>query len=471
MKNAHPILLVDDEEEILSNYSLILRYAGLGPVVTVPDSRNVMTRLDTENVSVIVLDLIMPHVSGNEMLREIRKNYPQIPVIVMTAMNEVETAVDCMKKGAFDFLIKPVEKERFVSSCRNALEVRGLRNEVDHLRKHLLSDEIEHKDAFASIITISPRMKSIFRYVEAISKTSALVCIVGETGVGKEMLARTLYDLSGLKGGFVAVNVAGLDDAMFSDTLFGHKRGAFSGADQDREGLVAQADGGMLLLDEIGDLSETSQVKLLRLLEESQYYPLGADVPRKSGAKIIACTNRDLDQLMKEGKFRRDLYYRICGHLIHIPPLRERPEDIPVLFDHFLKHISSSLSLKAPEYAKTVPLLLMNHDFPGNVRELQTIVNDLIVRSDGGRISDDLLKSYIRSDMTEICASGMTSAEGSIQIGIYGRFPTLRDIEDYIISEAMKRANGRQQMAAAMLGISRQALNRRLLNKSRQKNR
>ena len=189
-------------------------------------------------------------------------------------------------------------------------------------------------------------MSSIFQYCEVVAKSQQPVIIIGETGVGKELIAKAIHDLSGLRGKFVPVNVAGLDDNMFSDTLFGHKKGAFTGADQTRSGLIAQASGGTLFLDEIGDLAELSQVKLLRLLQEQEYYPVGSDIPMVSDARIIAATNRDLRKLTEAGKFRNDLYFRLCAHQVHIPPLRERLDDIPVLLDHFLDEAAKTFKKK-----------------------------------------------------------------------------------------------------------------------------
>jgi transcriptional regulator with PAS, ATPase and Fis domain len=264
------------------------------------------------------------------------------------------------------------------------------------------------------------------------------------------------------------VNAAGLDDAVFSDALFGHKKGAFTGAEQERDGLIVQAAGGVLLLDEIGDLNETSQVKLLRLLEEQKYYPIGADVPRKSDARIVASTNKDLEKAIADGTFRRDLYYRLCGHSVHIPPLRERSEDIPLLFDYFLEQASQSLSKEKPSYSHKEVTLISNCHFPGNVRELQTMVYDVIAQHKSGPLSVDSFKNYFiqKGAYGKELLSGPLK-ESIVWPQIHGQFPTLNEIEDFAIAEAMKRAKGKQGIAASLLGITRQALNRRLLRKSR----
>lgn len=390
-----PVLLVDDEPQILLSSSLILRSAGIKNVLTIEDSREVMPFLSMHETAVIVLDLFMPYVSGSELLAEIIRDFPQIPVIVMTAANEIDTAVECMKAGAFDYLVKPVEKNRFVSSIEKALELHALRSEIYSLKQRLFTDKLEHEDASSSIITNSQKMKAVFQYVEVVAGSQQPVLITGETGVGKELIARAVHKISGCKGVFAAVNVAGLDDNIFSDTLFGHKKGAYTGAEQPREGLIAQASGGTLFLDEIGDLAESSQVKLLRLLQEREYYPLGSDIPKHSDARIIVATNHDLHKSMLSGKFRKDLYYRLRGHQIHIPSLRERLEDIPLLLDHFLEEASKSMNRKKPTPPPELVTLLSTYGFPGNVRELQAMVFDAVARHKSGILSMDVFKKII----------------------------------------------------------------------------
>jgi DNA-binding NtrC family response regulator len=465
-----PVLLIDDEEQILISYSMILKTAGMDNVITVRDSDKVMGLLQEQEVSVIVIDLIMPRISGIELLNKIKKDYPEVPVVVMTATSEIEIAIDCMKEGAFDYLIKPVEKSRFIGSISKALEIRALQDEVTNLKEHLLSEQLTQETAFAPIISRSSKMFAIFHYVEAIARSNRPVSICGETGVGKELLARAIYDVSGLKGDFVAVNVAGLDDTMFSDTLFGHRKGAYSGADSNRSGLVVKAAGGVLMLDEIGDLNENSQLKLLRLLEERQYYPLGSDIAQSSDVHIITTTNRDLKDMVSRGEFRKDLYFRLCTHSIMMPPLRDRPEDIPLLFEHFLDDASLALSKKKPSYPEELITLLSGYYFPGNIRELQTMTVDAVARHQQGKLSMNVFKEVIKQNHNYFSPSFVSlkiSKDHMNVSGDRGRFPTLKESETFLISEALKRSNGNQGIAAELLGISRQALNKRL-NRSEQ---
>ncbi len=255
----YPILIVDDEAAILLSVDTILQMTGLNNVMTCQDSRQVMNILASRPVEAMLLDLNMPHVDGRELLGQINQAFPEIPVIIVTGAVEIETAVQCMKLGAFDYVVKPVEDERLISAVHRAMAFRELKRENLALKQHILSDALEQPEAFADIVTRNKKMLAIFQYIESIAQTSQPVLIRGETGVGKELIARVLHKLSGLKGSFVAVNVAGLDDSVFSDTLFGHAKGAFTGAELERHGLIEKASGGTLFLDEIGDLSPASQ--------------------------------------------------------------------------------------------------------------------------------------------------------------------------------------------------------------------
>ena len=296
--STHSILLVDDDKQTLFIGKSILKKADFSNVFTLDDSRKVLSFLAEENISIMILDLFMPYLTGQELLATISKEYPEVSIIVMSAADEIDTVVDCMQQGAIDYLLKPVDPTRLVSSIRRGLEFCALRNETDNLKKHLLKDELENESAFKPIITRSTKMRSIFRYIEAIALSPEPVLITGETGAGKELVARAVHEVSGRKGNFVPVNVAGLDDSMFSDALFGHSKGAFTGADKARTGFIAKAEGGTLFLDEIGDLQELSQVKLLRLLQEKSYYPLGSDNSIKTDCRVVCATNRNLKKLI-----------------------------------------------------------------------------------------------------------------------------------------------------------------------------
>ena len=465
-----PILLVDDDTQFLVSSGLTLRAAGISPVVTIDDSRQVLPFLDGRKVAGVVLDLSMPHLAGVDLLGRIKERYPELPVIVMTGRNEVDTAVACMKAGSFDYLVKPVENSRFVSAIRRAVEVRSLREEVTSLTAHFLSGELKNEAAFAGIVTRSRKLLAMFQYVEVVAGSRHPVLVTGETGVGKELVAGALHSLSGCKGEFVPVNVAGLEDAMFSDTLFGHRKGAYTGADQSREGLISKASGGTLFLDEIGDLRESSQVKLLRLLEEHRYYPLGSDVARESDARIVCATNRNLKQVVGEGKFRRDLFYRLSAHHVYIPPLRERPEDLPLLVDHFLSEAAEGEGKRAPTVPRELFVLLSNYPFPGNVRELRMMVFDAMLRHKGGVLSMDSFRKATGGEGVPAApgdGAGALAAAKNLGSHPESRLPTLKEAEEYLIAEALARARNNQGIAASLLGITRQALNKRLIRGAR----
>lgn len=457
-----PVVLVDDEEEILFGAEYLLNTHGITAVLTLSDGRDLVPLLERQTAGVIVLDLLMPHVSGLELLPRLTREYPEIPVVVMTASQEVETAVSCMKEGAFDYLVKPVEESRFVSSVRRALEIRLLRQEIGSLRTSLMGEGIGHPEAFAPIISRNHQMQRLFRYVEAIADSGEPVLITGETGTGKELIAQAIHRISGRSGDMVCLNAAGLDDNLFSDTLFGHVRGAFTGADREREGLIAKAVGGTLFLDEIGDLKPASQVKLLRLLQAQSYYPIGSDVPRTADARILAATNQPLHRRMDRGKFRQDLFFRLSSHPIELPPLRERLDDLPLLLQHFIDEASQSLGRPSPRIPGELLTLLSLYDFPGNIRELRALVFNAVAQHRGGTVlALDSFQQVIKRDRSGT-EPPLTHPEDGLTLAIPGRFPTLKEADIFLVDEAMRRANHNQGIAAMLLGISRQSLNRRL---------
>lgn len=461
--NRLPVLLVDDEPEILDLTRMTLGCEGIQNVLTLQDSRQLLPLLQEKQVSVIVLDLMMPYLSGTELLPTLVADFPDIPVMIMTASDDLETAIECLKMGAFDYLLKPVEPNRLISAIDKALKLSSLRDEVSSLKECLLTGRLEHSETFADIITSSQKMRAVFQYVEVVSRSRQPILITGETGVGKELMACAIHKLSETKGAFVTVNVAGLDDLMFSDTLFGHKKGAYTGADQSREGLVGKASGGTLFLDEIGDLSQLSQVKLLRLLQGEEYYPLGSDVLKFTDARILVATNQNLLQLIDQGKFRKDLYYRLCAYQINIPPLRERMEDIPLLLYHFIEEAALSLVKQKPVPSPEVAAQLSKLNFPGNVREFKAMIFDAVARHKSGPLTLKDFPGVPRHQPVETINTNVRDNKGDDLLNaLFGGFPTLQEVEDYMIARAMKLAEGRQSVAADLLGITRQGLNKRL---------
>jgi DNA-binding NtrC family response regulator len=455
-----PVLIVDDEEDVLQSYRTTLRFNRIDNFELCSDSSRVMELVDRNSYSAMVLDLFMPHVTGQELLDRIREKHPEIVVIVVTGSNDVSTAVECMKRGAYDYFLKPVDDSRLVTSLRNAVELGELRVENSTLRAHMLTAGVRRPELFAPIVTASEPMRSIFSYIEAIAASPRPVLVTGESGTGKELIARALHAASGRNGKFVAVNVGGLDDTMFSDTLFGHRKGAFTGADAERPGLVEQARGGTLFLDEIGTLEPASQIKLLRLLQEGEYYSLGSDSVKTIEAAVIAATNEDLDKRLSEGTFRNDLYYRLLTHHIHVPPLRDRPGDTPILVERFVHDAAATLGKAAPAIPPKVMSCLRQYRFPGNIRELQALVFDAVTRCREDELDASNFETYVRMHG---CKPGDTDADPfqPLEVLRAGGVPKLKDVEEYLIEMALEKTGNNQTLAAQMLGVSQSTLSRR----------
>jgi DNA-binding NtrC family response regulator len=459
------VLLVDDEVQWLRSLSMALGgEGGITNIIQCQDSRLVMDILEQQNVGLVLLDLTMPHLSGEELLSRISEMFPSVLVIVITGLNQIEGAVRCTKAGAYDYYVKTNEKDRIIKGILHAIRTIELQRESRDVRRRLLSDRLEMPEAFADIITISKKMFAIFRYMEAIAVSKQPVLITGESGVGKELIGKALHQVSRYEAPMVTVNLAGLDDNMFSDTLFGHKRGAFTGAEEARRGLVDQADETILFLDEIGDLSAASQVKLLRLLQDGEYYPGGSDQLKRTKARFVLATNQDLLKKQQQGQFRKDLFYRLQTHHIHVPPLREHKEDIPLLLEYFVEHAAQEFGRLKPDIPPEIAALLARYDFPGNVRELRSMVFDEVSRNKAA-LSVDGFKSIISNRQA---GESWPDVDQSDEDAIFKAFlsakslPTYAEAEAILTDAALRRADGNQTLAARMLGISQPGLSKRL---------
>jgi transcriptional regulator with PAS, ATPase and Fis domain len=341
-----------------------------------------------------------------------------------------------------------------------ALKQYSLKKENQDLRARVLSPGLRHPEFFSAIVTQSATMRSVFNYIEAIASSPEPVLIVGESGAGKELVTHALHLASQRAGKMVSVNIAGIDDNTFADTLFGHVKGAFTGAEKDRKGMIETADGGTLVLDEIGDLGEPMQVKLLRLLQEREYFPLGTDQSRHCNCRIIAVTNRDLRSRMREGRFREDLYYRLHAHLIHVPPLRERLCDIQPLVQHFLAEAATTLGKTLPTIPRELTTHLCAYRFPGNIRELRAMVMDAVARHDKGMLPLSSFHEHMNRNENAAPPQtpGTTPAGDDIAFG--QKLPSLQSATASLIQEAIRRSGGNQGAAARLLGISRRTVNR-----------
>lgn len=455
------VLLVDDELPWLRSLSLTLEGpGGITNLLQCQDSREVMSVLGQNDIGLVLLDLTMPHLSGEKLLEQIVTEYPQIRVIVLSGMNQLETAVNCMRSGAFDYFVKTVEEERLVDGVRRAIRMVELESENRAIRKRFFDDQLGAPEVFAPIVTNNVAMRARFQYLEAVAPSNQPILITGESGVGKELVAQAIHTLSGNSGSLVSVNVAGLDDNVFADTLFGHVRGAFTGADNIRKGMIEQAAGGTLFLDEIGDLNSASQVKLLRLLQNGEYYPLGSDQPKQMTARVVVATHADLDAMMAAGEFRRDLYYRLYSHHVHLPPLRERKDDLPLLLEHFLAEAAVKLGKKKPTPPKELAVLLSTYSFPGNVRELKAMVYDAVSQHHQKTLSMKSFLARIGTQAEHLPVQPSLGADNPF--APLNDLPTLQQAGRMLVDEAMQRSTGNQSIAARLLGVSQPALSKRL---------
>jgi DNA-binding NtrC family response regulator len=409
------ILVVDDEESALRGARRTLRTHGFEHVLTCDDPREVSSILETHRVSLLLLDLLMPQKSGEEVLGEVTRLHPELPVVVVTAEQDARTAVRCMKQGAVDYLLKPVTSEQLAETVERALEQSALRWENARLREQFFAEKVLQPECFEEILTRDPGMLRMFGYLEAISRGTQPVLITGETGTGKELVARALHAVSGREGNFVAVNVAGLDDTMFSDTLFGHTTGA------------------------------------LRLLQEGEYYALGADTPGRLRARVVTATHRDPKE------FRQDLYYRLRAYHVRIPPLRERKGDLPLLVDHFLAQAAADLDKSKPTLPPELFVYLASYDFPGNVRELRSMAFDAVARHGHGVLA---IAPFLELMGISEDEDPERPDEAPSDLRFPYPMPRLRQLEQAAVAVALERVQGNQSAAARMLGVSRPTIAR-----------
>lgn len=457
------VLLVDDEESFLRSLTIALeRSARITNIIRESDSRKVMEIMATEDVGLMLLDLTMPHLPGERLLPLVMEEHPDTAVIVVTGINQLETAVECMRLGAYDYCVKTDELSRIISGVGRAVEAVELRRVNSDLQKRFLARGPSDMAPFSSIVTRDKTMLSILSYLEAVAKSPQPILITGESGTGKELVAKTAHALSRAEGEMVSFNVAGLDDTMFSDTLFGHVKGAFTGAADKRPGLIEQAAGGTLFLDEVGDMSPATQIKLLRVLQDKEYYPLGSDRPKRLRARIVAATNRDLAAMRAEGTFRKDLFYRLSTHHIHLPPLRRRSDDLPLLVKHFIALVAKELGKSVPAVPVELYVLLKNYAFPGNIRELKAMIYDAVSVGESRVLSLATFRrriGHLIQPGQDLVKREETSAQ------LFAELPTLPTLEEaalQLMKEAMRRADGNQSIASRLLGISQPALSKRL---------
>ena len=437
-KPDEKILIVEDDKAQLETLAEIL--SPLGSILTAESGSEALDIIKQEQPAVVVADLVLPgNVDGLKILRFTGEATPETPVILITGHATVETALEAMKSGAYDYLMKPIDIRRLRALVQKALERYRLATE----KKRLL-EAIESDTVFMGMVGVSEGMRDVFRKISAVAPTDTTVLIIGESGTGKELVAEAIHKLSNRPGKLVKINCSAIPEHLLESELFGYEKGAFTGALRRKPGKFELANGGTLFLDEIGDMPPALQSKLLRVIETGEVEPLGATSAKKVDVRIIAATNQDLERLMKEGKFRQDLYFRLRVFVIEIPPLRKRREDIPILVSYFLRQISAKLGKKITSLSKDVMGAFMEYDWPGNVRQLRNALEEIAILAEGETIN--VLPTFIEKEAIK------PSLEGK----------TMEEIEREAIALALKKTGGNRVKAAKMLGIGTRTLYRKI---------
>lgn len=449
---AEKILIVDDEVDMLELLKRIIENKTPYRVLTTADPLDVARLLEETPVDLLISDLRMPGQSGIELLETVRQKHDRLPVIVITAYGTIESAVEAMQKGAFSFITKPFKKEEILIQIEKALEFQRLRNENRSL-KQVLDDQVK----YPFLIGSSPVMERVYQRILQVAKSTATILITGETGTGKELAAKTVHFHSQRKDkNFVAVNCSALPETLIESELFGHLKGSFTGAIRDKKGLVEEAEGGTLFLDEIGDLNLIMQTKLLRLLQEGEYKPVGSSKTFTADVRFITATNQDLIEKVRKKEFREDLYYRLNVIQIVMPPLRERKDDIPLLVRHFIEKINRVNQKAVQGVAPEALDLLVAREWPGNIRELENVIERGVILSAG-----DLLQA---ADLFP--ADQPTPFIFDIQEDIFqapfkdAKERLIADFHTEYIKRVLARVGGNVSLAAKECGLKRPYLHR-----------
>lgn len=454
-QSASSLLVAAEDATSLRDLSSLLQDLGLPVPLCCSKPQELPQLVTARSYTALLLDVDRLGPCPAALVAAVAAADPGLPLIAFGSCCDPESMVKALQAGARDYMTKPVNPSRLYSNLERALL------DADPEPAHYPGRDPELL-AFAGILTCSPRMHQVFSYCRCVAASREPVLITGETGTGKELVALALHRLSGCTGRFVPVNMAGLDDTSFSDTMFGHTRGAFTGATGTRPGLIEQAERGTLFLDEVGDLPPRAQVKLLRVFQERFYLPLGADSPRKTQAKFISATNRDLNALRSDGLYREDFFFRIRTHHIHLPALRERREDIPLLLGSFILQAARHFRKARPHITRETLARLCAYEFPGNIRELRGMVFDAVARA-GSALGLEHFAEYLETPCQD---AGRQPPAGNAMFAdlLQGldRLPSLKQTGTALVAEAMRRASGSRRAAAALLGITRQALEKRL---------
>ena len=438
------VMVVDDEKNIRAGLGKAIELDGHN-VILAEDGQQALGFLENEEIDLIIADLKMPRLSGEELLRRVVESYPTLPVIILTGHGTIETAVQAMRDGAYDFLTKPVNLDRLSLLVKRALSTRELA-----LQHRALQEELDQRRQFSNIIGKSAEMKRIFDVVRQVAPTRASVLITGDSGVGKELVADAIHNMSNRKDKpFVKVHCAALSESLLESELFGHEKGAFTGAVARKRGRFELAHLGSIFLDEIGEIAPSVQIKILRVLQEKTFERVGGEQTLEVDVRIISATNKDLKREIDRGTFREDLYYRLNVVNIHIPPLLERKEDIPILTSAFIKEFATENAKPVEGIDSKARSLLYNYSWPGNVRELRNSIESAVVMTKGPVITPDDLPPSISAD----------SESNYVRVRLGA---TIAEAEKKLIRANLAANNGNKSRTAEVLGIGRKTLHRKL---------
>ncbi|OGP57515.1 MAG: hypothetical protein A2V67_06785 [Deltaproteobacteria bacterium RBG_13_61_14] len=449
------ILVIDDDQAVLNYLLVSLTQANRFEVEALSDSTQALALIASGQFDLILLDMDMPETSGWEILQSVRQNHPEIEVVILTGVEDVSLAVESMKMGAYDYLCKPVDNNRLILTLERALERSQLRGEISQLRDQVKLEGLRHKETFKNILTQNKNFLRVLRKVEQIAESENNVLIWGESGTGKELVARAIHQISRRRDkNFIAVNAGVFASELFASEFFGHEKGAFTGAVSTKPGFFEEANGGSLFLDEIGELELPIQAKLLRVLQEGEYFRLGSTERRGADVRIIASTNKDLAAEIEKGRFRRDLYYRLNISSIFLPPLRERKGDVELLAYYFLERRAKLNSKKIEFISEEVLSVLEMYDYPGNIRELENILAGAVVLENSNSLSRRSLPPYL---LKAIGPPRVVPVPSEVR-------KTLAKLEADHIQRVLEYTRGNRTAAAEILGISRVGLLNKMKN-------
>ncbi len=444
------ILIVDDEEIVTRSCLRILGEGDDYEAEAVQDGWEALKKIDETHYDVLILDIMMPKMDGMEVLRRVKETHPDIDVIMVTGLSQIETAVRSMKLGAFDYLPKPFDPDELKLVVKRALERRQLLQQNLELRS-----EVSSKYRFENIVGSSPQMQNVYRLIAKCAPTNSTVMLTGESGTGKELIARAIHYNSLRKDKpFVAVDCNSLSENLLESEMFGHVKGSFTGAVVNKKGMFEIADSGTLFLDEIGNISLSTQAKLLRVIQEREFKAVGDTRTQSANFRLITATNKDLKAMVAAGTFREDLFYRINIFPIHVPPLRERHDDIPPLAFHFLKAFSEELGKEATEFSEGAMSALVNYDWPGNVRELENTVHRAVILASDKVIRQGHLTNII-SNLPRLDFDVPKTGDELKRIKKVAREKSVEGIEKLFVLEALKRNDWNVTKSAEETGMQR----------------